>query len=487
MIRWKCEKCDKTWIYPIKKCLYCNDKIKRSETKPNKIIGFTKVVVPSPMHPIVPYNIILLEDDDGNRLPRKTMKDYKVGEEFVEWKAKTDKAVSIVKVKYDIYDAVKNSLELINFEVEPGSKVLIKPSIAVGAYPYQATCTNPKTIEAIIRLLIDKGIKKEDIVVAEQSILGEDTIKAAAKSGILSVCKKLEVKFIDLSKTEFDEKNDGGYRFKISKELLNKDLIINVPILKTHSQLGIVGALENMIRVTDVETQKEMARKNPDEHIAYLNKQVQYITIADGTIGMHATGPFSTGEPSFLNMILSSKDPLALDSVYCTMGMFDAPNYLNVAEIVGLGNHILNDIEIVGFELDAVKIELKKPNQNLSPNLNINVIDGRSWPGEYYSLYKLLSKFNNTPVNMANVVVGSIFNKEDIPGERVVAYGDNAIKKLDEMGIQPMASIKGDPPESMESFVLMKKLLTNEGEVNINLIDQAKSKIMNKLNNMGGK
>ncbi len=486
MIRWKCGSCNKVWIYPIKKCLYCKSDIQRIEVLPKKIIGFTKVVVPSPLHPIVPYNIILLEDDEGNRLPRKTMREYKVGGEFTEEKAKTDSAVSIVKTKYDVYDAVKNALELINYEISPESKILIKPNIVMASYPYQATCTNSKAVEAVVKLLLDKNVKKENISVAEQAVLGEDTTKAAAKSGILPVCKKYEISFIDLAKTEFEEISTEGYNFKISKEVLNKDLIINMPVLKTHSQLGISGALENMTRVMDTETQKKISKTNPDEQIAHLNKELKYLTIADGTIGMQATGPFPSGEPSFLNLILASKDPVALDTVFCELGMLDIPDYIKTADDIGVGNSNLNEIEVVGHELEATKLELKKPSKNLSPNLNVNVIDGRSWAGEYYALYSILNRFSNLHIKKANIAVGSILKKEMLSGERLIAFGDSAIERLKELGIKPMAEIKGDPPDSIESYVLLKKLLTREGEVNINLFDQAKSRMMSKIKQVGG-
>ena len=62
MIRWKCGSCNKTWIYPIKRCFYCKKDIERFKIQPDKITAVTTVTVPSPLHPIVPYNILLLED-----------------------------------------------------------------------------------------------------------------------------------------------------------------------------------------------------------------------------------------------------------------------------------------------------------------------------------------------------------------------------------------------------------------------------------------
>ena len=95
IIRWVCERDNKKWIYPIKKCVYCRGPIIKQKGRKAKVIGITKVNIPSPMHPIIPYNVILLEDENGNRMPKKTMKNYNIGEEYVIEKAKTDDAVII--------------------------------------------------------------------------------------------------------------------------------------------------------------------------------------------------------------------------------------------------------------------------------------------------------------------------------------------------------------------------------------------------------
>src|SRR3989338_1554999 len=113
IIRWVCENCNKKWIYPIEKCVYCKGNITKQKGTKIKVVGITKVMIPSPMHPVIPYNIILLQDEHGNRIPKKTMKDYKIGDDYIEQKARTDDAVSVVKVKYDIYEAIKEALGLL--------------------------------------------------------------------------------------------------------------------------------------------------------------------------------------------------------------------------------------------------------------------------------------------------------------------------------------------------------------------------------------
>ncbi len=485
ILRWKCNNCNITWIYPVKKCVHCKGIVVKDKTSKMKVIGITKVTIPSPMHPIVPYNVMLLEDEHGNRMPRKTMKDYRVGDDFIEEKALSKEAVSIVKIKYDIYDAIEHSLELINFDINEDSKVLLKPSIIFPAYPYQAINTNPKTVDAIIKFLLNSNIKSEDITVAEQAPYGIDTGTAAAKSGILKVCQKNKVNVVDLAKTEFEEKTIENHKFKISKELLNKDVIINIPVLKAHSQWGISGALENMIRVTDTETQKQMHKNNVHEHLAYLNKLLRYVTVGDGTIVLQVTGPLLIGEPAFLNLILASEDAVALDRIFCEIGCFEVPHYIKVAHNMGIGNVDLKEIEVVGNEVDAVKNPLSSANKNLSPHSKVNVIDGKSWSGEYIAIYNALSKLANIKTQEIDVAIGKIFDKNDLQDKgRVVAFGDNAIERLQELGIKPIAEINGDPPDLIESVLILKKIFEGDGKEKINIIDKMKSKMASKIANI---
>ena len=259
IVRWVCEKDGKKWLYPIKKCIYCKGLIKKQISKKAKVIGITKVNVPSPFHPIVPYNVILLEDEFGNRMPKKTMKDYKIGDIYSVEPAKTDSAVIITKIKYDLGGALKESLDLLkSLDIEKGDKVLIKPCIIEPAYPYQAVNTNPKLLNEIIKLLKDKGIS--DKIVGEQATLGNDLGEAAKKSGSLDVCTKNNVQVVDLGKSEYIEKTGEGIKFNIAKEVLERK-IINVPVMKTNSQLGISGAIENMLRVVDEKTQMKCSQK----------------------------------------------------------------------------------------------------------------------------------------------------------------------------------------------------------------------------------
>ena len=474
IIRWVCEKCNKKWIYPVEQCVYCKGSITKQKGTKIKVAGITKVFIPSPMHPIIPYNILLLQDEFGNRLPKKTIKDYEIGDIYIEQKAKTKDAVSVIKIKYDIYEAIKEALDIINgFELKPEDKILIKPSIITAAYSYQAVNTNPDFLNALLMLLFESGIRKENIIVAEQPLIGSDATDAAAKAGILEVCKRYGVGFVDISKGPFEEVESDGCKFKIFKEALNRK-IINCPIMKTNFQLGISGAVENLSRLVDEKTQREMYFDGIEDTLPKLAKAIPDVfTIADATNGMQGQGPLTLGEPAFLNLILASRNASALDSIFCEISMLELPHFN------------AKNIELVGNELDALKYPIKPANPHDTAHPDIKVIDGMACPACINIMYNLTSKLVGLRGNGLNLVMGSMLTDEMLKGkERLVALGGCAIKKLDELNIKSIARID-ESIDEVEQLVLLKKLLTTEGAPKITPVDKVKSK-MKKLLSKGG-
>ncbi len=474
--RWICEKDNKKWIYPVKKCIHCKGPIKKQTSRTAKVIGITKVNVPSPMHPIIPYNVILLEDEYGNRMPKKTMKDYKIGSIYSIEAAKTNSAVIITKIKYDLKEALKESLSLLNsFDISKEDKVLIKPCIIEPAYPYQAVNTNPEVLDGIIKLLKDKGVS--DIVLGEQAMAGNDVNAAAKKSGILVICKNNEIPLVDIGKSEYIEKTENGMKFNVAKEIMERK-IINVPVMKTNSQIGISGAIENMLRVVDQKTQMEMFAGDIEKTLPKLIKVLpKFITIGDATIGMQGQGPTLLGEPAFMNMLFISKDPVALDSVFCEAGMFSKPKYVNEASSIGAGNGNVKELEIVGDELEPIKYHLKVPDKEATAHPRIKLIDGKSDPITFNTILKTSSKLVGLSGYEVNIAIGKFLTEDMVKGkERLIAYGSDAINRLRELNVEPIAEIQEDI-DNIEKLMLVKGILENPDKKSINVKDKVKSKL----------
>ena len=470
ILRWICEKCNKRWIYPVEKCVYCKGPIVKQKGTKLKVIGVTKVNIPSPMHPIIPYNVVLLEDEHGNRMPKKTMESYKIGDKFSDEPAKTDDAVSIIKVKYDIYEAVNESIALLNgFELDSKDKVLVKISCVTAAYPYQAVNTSPEFLDALLKVVYDFGVKKENIIVAEQALLGSDGKDAASKSGIMEVCKKHNVEFVDIAKAGFEEIESEGFKFKIYKEAMHRKLI-NAPIMKTNFQLGISGACENISRLCDGETQRRMYSEGIDAILPKLVKSLKILTVADATNGMMGQGPLAAGEPAFLNLVLASKNPQNLDAAFCEMGMLEIPLHL------GIENS--KDIEVVGNSIDSLKFSIKAANPHESVHPDISLIDGKACPFCLNMVNNLTSKLMGTRGDKITVVMGPQIDYENLKNcSRMVIIGGCAIDSLNGK-IESSAKI----PESMdfvEQIVLLQKILTTKGAARITPVDKVKSKMKN--------
>lgn len=363
-IRWVCERCNKKWIHQVQTCLYCNGKIRKEVGTKLMVVGFTKVYVPCPPHPIIPYNVIILEDEFGNRMPKKTIKDYKVGDVYEDKPDSSENTISIVKIKYDFYEAVKEALELIgDIVVNKNTKILIKPNLSIPGYAYLGICTNPKVIDALIQYLLNKGAKKENITIAEQSFF-VSLEKEGEKSGINEVIKKFGVSYIDISKTEFEKKQEREFTFEVSKIINNFDLIFNVPVIKTDMSLGIDGAFENLIRFLSKKTFDELSKdiKRGVLALAVLPKIFpKFITIGDASIGMQGNGPAEYGEPGFFNLIFAARNPVVHDKIVQEVFCLRELPYVELAGKLGIGEYNLSKINIIGNELDALKRDIKQP------------------------------------------------------------------------------------------------------------------------------
>jgi len=476
IVRWVCKKDNKKWLYPVEKCIYCKGPITKQIGKKIKVTGITKVNIPSPMHPITPYNVLLLEDEYGNRMPKKTMRDYNIGDDYLIEKAKTDGAVVITKIKYDLREALIESLGLLkSTDVKENDKILVKPSIIEPAYGYQAVTTNPKLVDEIISYLKDKRIR--DIIVAEQSMPKENTVDAAEKCGILDVCEKHNVPFIDLGKTDYVKKSFNGFDFKIAKPALDRK-VINVPVMKTNSQIGISGAVENMVRVVDEDTQKRMFADDIENKMPLLIKALpKFLSVGDATIGMHGQGPTILGEPAFLNMIFLSNDPVALDTVFTEVGMLVKPNYIKNAAEVGAGNDNIQNIEIVGEDIRALRFHLKPADRNVSAHPNIKFIDGKANPYIFNSALKITARLVGILGEEINLAIGTLLTEEMVKGKkRLVAYGNEAIVALKNLGIKPLAEIQ-EGTDNLEKVMLLKSILENPDKKKVTVGDKIKSKV----------
>ncbi|GAI57635.1 unnamed protein product, partial [marine sediment metagenome] len=104
--------------------------LERLLAKTVKVIGVSKVNIPTLLHPKVPYFVLVLEDEKGNKWAQKSIKEYKIGD-VVEYESSRDKnAVAIWRIKYDVLEAIEKVIELLGgLGINPQTKILILPTL----------------------------------------------------------------------------------------------------------------------------------------------------------------------------------------------------------------------------------------------------------------------------------------------------------------------------------------------------------------------
>jgi len=377
---YQCPKCKKIWQYPIEKCPDCFLGLEKLLTKEAKVIGVSQVTIPTLLHPRVPYFVLVLEDEKGNKWAQKSIKEYKIGEEFKLEPNRDKNAVAIWRIKYDILGAMERVVELLGgLKINSETKMLILPTLISPKHPYFAVNTNPRFLESLIKYLTEIGGDIKNIKVAAQSFDETPIEDMAQKSQLLDVCLKNQITPLDLAKSNFVKKTQNNFTFQISEEVFNADLIINLPILKLDSKLGVRGATENTLKFLKKESYLSLQRLRSQDSDPPAARGAQtkvwegggrvgvpakggapgimekfqevlpsYLTVADG-LTIQKTNGFTT----FLGLILAGFNSFNLDRIFAEICMVEnLPEYLK--------NIKIEDIPIVGRKVEELQYEVEK-------------------------------------------------------------------------------------------------------------------------------
>ena len=238
---------------------------------------------------------------------------------------------------FDLLGGVKNL-------IHKGSVVMLKPNAGHAEPPETSVCTNPEVIRAVIREV--KKAEPKEIVICEAAAIGCDTVECFEVSGIAKMAEEEGVECYDI-KRDKDLVNVAvrGYKsnldhIKLPRRLMEADHLINLPILKAHASMVFSGALKNIKGVVQDKVHMQMHQQN----LTMAMMDVWSVCKADLNImdAYRAASGYSPHMPVPIesNMILGSKDPVAIDRVACEVTGIDTSgvSYFKVAEEPGLGD-----------------------------------------------------------------------------------------------------------------------------------------------------
>jgi uncharacterized protein (DUF362 family)/NAD-dependent dihydropyrimidine dehydrogenase PreA subunit len=229
-----------------------------------------------------------------------------------------------------------------------GKRVLLKPNLLTDRPPEQAVTTHPELVRAVIRLLKRLGA---DVSVGDSPASTANLQQVWAKSGIAAVCSEESVPLVAFEKSGGESFERGGFSFSVSRPVLEADLLVNLPKVKSHSLTALTAAVKNLYGSVPGYAKTALHKRYPKpEAFGRLLQEIwktlpPSVTLADAVVGMDGQGP-ANGRPKPMRFLAASESPYAMDRALCRVLKIDPRRVPYLSGVPG-------DVELCG-EVPAV-------------------------------------------------------------------------------------------------------------------------------------
>jgi len=260
--------------------------------------------------------------------------------------------------------------------VRPGQKVLIKPNMLSGKTPDKAVTTHPEIVREVIRLAQRAGG-----IVRVGDSPGIGTPRQVARScGIMTVVEETGASFAPFSESvKVHSERSTFHEMEIARDVLEADVVINLPKLKTHQMMGLTCGVKNLFGSV-------VGMRKPRLHLqAGTNKSFfalmllelaetirPALTIVDAVTAMEGDGPGS-GDPVHIGALIAGDSPLAVDTVAAELvGMPPSAIWTQrVARETARPGSRLEEIELLGVEPASLRPRRFRPAKSTDVNFGL--------------------------------------------------------------------------------------------------------------------
>lgn len=269
-----------------------------------------------------------------------------------------------------VREAVRRALQAVAPDlITSGARVLLKPNVINSMPPERAVCTHPEVLRAVAEWVLEQG---GEVTVGDQPgyALAEDVETCFRDSGLIAACADLPVTFRLLARGGYDVLTLKQYHrlreVQYAREVLQADLVINLPKAKTHSQTLYTGAVKNMFGAVAPKQRLDIHLLGRywalSEAIAdCYAARVPDLHLMDAVVGMEGLGP-TQGTAVEIGFLAASRDGVALDAVTEHLLGFEAGKVATTVAAggLGLGERALDKIPVTGASLDSVRRPIKQ-------------------------------------------------------------------------------------------------------------------------------
>jgi uncharacterized protein (DUF362 family) len=267
-----------------------------------------------------------------------------VSYEDVKSRREIPKAIFVVRRSPSPRQVTREAVEAlggIGEYVKEGDKVLIKPNICGGNPDIPGSFTSIEVVDELVKMIREAGAEP---LVADADMIWTKFEPVAEAQGWTAWARDAGVPLVNLSRTERVRFNFGGgsstLTVPVSRKMVEADVIVSVPVMKTHILTSVTMGMKNMYGTFTEENKAKYHRFGIEGVICDVNRAfTPNLTVIDGTVGGDAWGPLSCTPVGF-QTVVASNDVVAADAIACQLMGYDPMDivHIKMAHEEGLGD-----------------------------------------------------------------------------------------------------------------------------------------------------
>ena len=248
-------------------------------------------------------------------------------------------------------------------KIRPGMRVVLKPNLVMSSKPEQAIITHPAFTAAVGKCVQKAGGR---VVIAESPggpytpaamkamfrATGYRDMAEACGFTLYTDCKSREVTLPQAKRCR---------ELSVVEPFLERDYLIDLPKLKTHSMVGFSGAVKNLFGTVPGLQKPELHCRFPErEPFSEMLCDLCHflgpdLSLMDGIWAMEGNGP-TGGQRRDLHVIAGSESPWALDVAAASLVGLEPEKITMLWEghERGYGPLDLSELELVGDPMETL-------------------------------------------------------------------------------------------------------------------------------------
>ena len=248
-------------------------------------------------------------------------------------------------------------------KIRPGMKVVLKPNLVMSSKPEQAIITHPAFTAAVGKCVQKAGGR---VIIAESPggpytpaamkamfrATGYRDMAEACGFTLYTDCKSREVTLPQAKRCR---------ELSVVEPFLDRDYLIDLPKLKTHSMVGFSGAVKNLFGTVPGLQKPELHCRFPErEPFSEMLCDLCHflgpdLSLMDGIWAMEGNGP-TGGQRRDLHVIAGSESPWALDVAAASLVGLEPEKITMLREghERGYGPLDLSELELVGDPMETL-------------------------------------------------------------------------------------------------------------------------------------